>query len=109
MIWYALALVLPTLAGLGAGWLFWRRRQVTVGNAVGSLVLFLGILFCMGCQYVTLQRQMAQCVSDLTACPSDASMPFLIYACIGFVDVATIFWRSLIFEERNREKFSDWS
>src|SRR5450830_804846 len=111
ILWPTIAVVVPTLLGLLAAWLFWRRRQMVIGNTVGSGVVFVAILLTIGREYVAQERLMQLCRQGLVRCTRDGYMAFLVFACIAFIDVGVIFWVSLIVEERARQtkNYSDWS
>lgn len=111
LLWPVIAAVVPTMLGLVAAWVFWRRRQMVIGNTVGSGVVFAAILFAMGREYVAQERLMRLCQQRLGPCPRDGYMAFLVFACIAFIDVGVIFWVSLNVEERSRRtnNYSDWS
>jgi hypothetical protein len=110
LLWPTIAVVVPTLLGLAAAWLFWRRRQIIIGNTIGSGVVFAAILLTMGREYVAQERLMQLCRQRLGPCPRDGYMAFLVFASIAFIDVAVIFWVSLSVEERARRttNYSDW-
>jgi hypothetical protein len=102
----AFALIAPTALGLLVAWPFWWRRQEVIGNAVGAGVLFAVIIFLIGADFVTQQRENARCAAGLVHCVSrvNAHMPFLLYAFFGIVDACALFWISLIVEERRAPK-----
>lgn len=110
ILWPVIAAIVPTLLGLAAAWLFWRRRQMVIGNTIGSGVVFAAILFVMGREYVAQHRLMQLCQQGLAKCPRDGYLAFLVFACIAFIDVGVIFWISLTVEERARQStnYSDW-
>jgi hypothetical protein len=107
MRWWpiALAIVVPTIAGLIVARLFWRRDS-TVGNIVGSAVIAAAMIGFISREYADLANERRSCVDRDVSCvfrPSDFSR-YAIFASIGFVEVMLIYSAGLRHEERLRRR-----
>lgn len=101
----ALAVVVPTLAGLLVSALCWALSDDPgVGTAVGAaLILLMGLLF-FGHEYVELSRMHQACIAAGKYCPA---MPgdfnrYMLVAFITFIDIGLLYMASLFLEERGR-------
>jgi hypothetical protein len=115
MSWWrvAIAIGVPTVAGLIIAVPLWLRRQVIIGNVLGGGVAFGIIIALMGRDFVERMRLDKLCGTPGFRCVSgvDAHVPFLMHALIGMADVGIVFVISLYVEERVRNATlrRDWS
>ena len=101
-----MAATIPPIVGGLVAYLFWRSRQVTFGNIVGTAVLFASALGLILREYVELDRVTTACLDAGTTCfprPS-AFARFAIYAFIALIQVFALFSLSLVVEERVRRR-----
>lgn len=109
MIWIV-AIIVPTALAVAAAWPLWRRRNTSVGNAVGALVAFSAGLVFLGRESVLYSRALERCVRGLEPCPPRGGVQFLYWVCVIFADVIAFFTIGLLLEERVRRRshYTDW-
>jgi mannitol-specific phosphotransferase system IIBC component len=88
----AIYILLPVLLGSLAGVLFWRKRRVLIGNAIGSgVIAAIMVLF-------ILQR-----LGEFMANPQPGQSPtiaMIVLAGLGWLDVFILFFVSGFVEDR---------
>ena len=104
--WIAVAAAAPPITSLLVAIPFWRKRQMTFGNIVGTGVIFgwgVGLILR---EYVELDRITQACLDAGVVCwpqPS-AFTRFAIYAFIALIEIFALFTLSLVVEERVRRR-----
>ena len=99
ILWYALVYVIfPTALGAAAAWLFWRKRRVLIGNAIGSAVIG-----------VTMIVFIIQLFGVLTASGNvqrmdDLLVPLGGLVAVGWVDVLLLFFLSGAVEDQVKKR-----
>ena len=96
----------PLAAAVVIGWLFWRTRQVTLGNVAGTGVIFGAAFGLIMREYVEIDRIVKACFDAGDVCfPTPGAFTrFAVYAFIGLVEVFVLFVLSLKAEERVRRR-----
>jgi hypothetical protein len=109
--WWLIAgmLVVPFIPAWFLAAMFRRRNQSEVGNAVATGVVFVGLLLCVGAEYVNIEQRRMACVAAEVACqwhPSKFSR-FAIFGGIAFVQIFTIYLADIVSAER-RNRAQVW-
>jgi hypothetical protein len=96
----------PPLAGFLVALAFWRQRQMTFGNIVGTAVIFASAIGLILREYVELDRLTGECFDQGFVCwPTPGAFTrFAIYAFIALIEVFALFTVSLVVEERVRRR-----
>jgi hypothetical protein len=104
--WIVFSLTVPPILAVLVALPFWRRRQGTFGNIVGTAVIFACGVGLILREYVELDRITQACLDAGTTCFPDPSAftRFAIYACIAMLQVFALFSISLVVEERVRSR-----
>jgi hypothetical protein len=104
--WIILAATVPSVLGALVAIPFWRRRQGTFGNIVGTAVIFARAIGLILREYVELDRITQACLEAGTTCfPTPSAFTrFAIYACIAMVQIFALFSLGLVVEERVRSR-----
>jgi len=106
------ASIFPVFLALPLAWLFWRKKQVIIGNSVGAGILFMSAVLFAGADYVEFLRYRLGCQAAHLGCPPSHPSDFMklsAYAVVAFVHVATLFLLSAIFEDRIKRRDYDAS
>jgi hypothetical protein len=104
--WIAMGATLPPLAAVITAFPFWRKGQSTFGSIVGTAVIFGCAIALILREYVELDRLTQQCLDQGSVCwPAPSAFTrFAIYAFVGLLEVFTLFFVSLVVEERMRRR-----
>jgi hypothetical protein len=104
--WIAVGLALPPVAAVLVAVPFWRRKQIILGNIVGTGLVFASAFALIFREYVELDRLTRQCFDAGAVCwPNPSAFTrFAIYAFIGLFEIFGLFLLSLRFEERVRRR-----
>jgi hypothetical protein len=104
--WIVLALTVPPIVGVLVAIPFWRSRQATFGNIVGTAVIFACAIGLILREYVELDRITGACLEAGTTCfPNPSAFTrFAIYASIAMLQVFALFSLGLVVEERVRSR-----
>jgi hypothetical protein len=102
--WIVIASIVPPIPAVLVSIPFWRRRQATFGNIVGTAVIFAFGVGLILREYVELDRLTQACLDAGTTCfPNPSAFTrFAIYAFIAMLQVFALFSVSLVVEERVR-------
>jgi len=99
-----LAFVVPTLLGWVVARLFWRRRRADtmMGSVLGGGAIFAAILIFFAGEYIEITRFQIAFAGVPYKVRLGEFNRFVIYAFIGFFDVASVYLLGLSHEERQR-------
>jgi hypothetical protein len=86
----AAAAVIPVAIALPIAGLFWKKRQLIVGNGVGALVLFFGFLIFGGSEYVDAMAYRKWCQAMDQPCPISRPSDFVKIMTFGIVALGQI-------------------
>jgi hypothetical protein len=105
--WIALGLTVPFVLAVLVALPLWFRGNVTIGNLIGTCIIFGIAIALIGREYVELERVLQKCFeAALVECPIHPS-PFTryaVYAFIGLAEVLALFLLSLQVEVRIRRR-----
>jgi hypothetical protein len=104
--WIGLMLTAPPLAGVLMASVFWRKREMILGNLVGTIVIFGAGIALIVRESVELNGAIALCLDAGYTCwpvPS-AFVRYSIYAFIALVEVIAVFNWSIRIETRMRNR-----
>jgi hypothetical protein len=104
--WIALMATAPMVVAFLVAYPFWRTSESTLGNVIGTAIIFSSAFAMIWREHVVLDRIVQACLNENTACfpqPS-AFTRFAIYAFIGLFEVFALFLISLRVEERFRRR-----
>jgi hypothetical protein len=110
--WIALLATAPPIAGALAAYPFWRRREMILGNLVGTAII-LGTAFALILrESIEIEGATRACLQAGYTCwpvPS-AFTRYAIYAGLGMIEVFALFVWSLSVETRirNRAYAPEW-
>lgn len=110
--WIALLAIVPLPVGCLLAYPFWRRREVILGNIVGTMIIFGTTLAMILREYAEVDRIAQACIAAGTVCwPEPAAFTrYAIYAFIGLAGVFALFLVSIQVESniRNRAYAPEW-
>jgi hypothetical protein len=90
----------------------WRRQQPIFGNLAGTVVIFVAAVALIFTEHVQLDRITSACLDAGYVCWPEPSAftRFAIYASIAFVEIMALFYASILYEERlrNRDYAPEW-
>jgi hypothetical protein len=104
--WILLMLTVPPVAGAVMASLFWRKREMILGNLVGTMVIFGAGVVLIVRESIEVNGAIAQCLNAGYTCwpvPS-AFVRYSIYAFIALAEVIALFNWSLRIETRMRNR-----
>jgi hypothetical protein len=104
--WIALMLTGPPLAGVLVALPLWHRKEMILGNATGTLVIFGAAIGLIVRESIALDRVTQGCLDAGFVCWPDPSpfVRYVIYAVIGLLEVFGLFTFSLAVEKRIRNR-----
>jgi hypothetical protein len=96
----------PPVAGLLVALPLWRRKEMILGNATGTLVIFGAAIALIVRESITLDTVTQGCLDAGFVCWPDPSafVRYVIYAVIGLLEVFGLFTFSLNVERRIRNR-----
>jgi len=87
ILWYVLVYVIfPTALGVVAALLFWRKRRVLIGNAIGSGAIGVTMIVYIVQQFGKLTNSSAALTMD------SLFLPLGTLVAVGWVDVLLLFF-----------------
>ena len=99
ILWYALVYVIfPAALGSAAAWLFWRKRRVLIGNAIGSAVIGVTMIFFIIQLFGVLSG------SGTVQRMDDLILPLGGLVALGWVDVLLLFILSGLVEDQVKKR-----
>jgi hypothetical protein len=104
--WIALMLTAPPLAGVLVALPLWQRKEMILGNATGTLVIFGAAIALIVRESIELERVTQGCLDAAMVCWPEPSafVRYAIYAVIGLLEVFGLFTFSLTVEKRIRNR-----
>jgi hypothetical protein len=105
--WIALSLTVPLVLAVLIALPLWFKGNVTIGNLIGTGVIFGIAIALIGREYVELERVLQKCFeAALVECPIHPSpfTRFAVYGFIGLAEVLALFLLSLRVEGRIRRR-----
>jgi hypothetical protein len=104
--WISIMATAPLVAAVLIAWLFWRSRQITLGNVAGTGVIFGAAFGLIMREYVEIDRIVKACFDAGDVCfPTPSAFTrFAVYAFIGLIEVFILFVVGLKAEERVRRR-----
>ena len=97
-----LAFVIPTIVGAVVARILWRREDTMMGSVIGGGVVFALILLFFAGEYIEIARFQTAFQGVPYRVQLGDFNRYVIYAFVGFFDVAVIYLLALKFEERRR-------
>jgi hypothetical protein len=104
--WIALGATGPAVLSVLAAFPFWRKDQMVLGNIAGTIILLGSALGLIMREYGEIDRVTKACLEAGDVCwpqPS-AFMRFSIYASVGILESALLFFFSVRVEKRKRSR-----
>jgi hypothetical protein len=105
--WIALMLIVPLPLAMLAASPIWRRREMILGNILGSVLIFGTAFALIFRESVVLDAARQSCfdAGGIVCWPTPgAFVRYAIYASIGLLEVIGLFVASLSVEKRMRER-----
>ena len=104
--WIGLMATVPFVVAVALAYPFWRTTEATLGNILGTAIIFASAFGMIWREHVVLDRIVQACLEQDTVCwPQPAAFTrFAIYAFIGLFEVFALFMLSLRVEERIRRR-----
>jgi hypothetical protein len=104
--WIALMLIAPPVVGVLVALPLWHRKEMILGNATGTLVIFGAAIALIVRESIELDRVTQACLDAGTVCWPEPSAfaRYAIYAVIGLIEVFSLFTFSLTVEKRIRNR-----
>jgi hypothetical protein len=104
--WIALMLTAPPVMGLLVALPLWYRKEMILGNATGTLVIFGAAIAMIVRESIALDQITQGCLDAGTVCWPEPSafVRYVIYAVIGLLEVFGLFTFSLNVEKRVRNR-----
>ena len=102
----AFAAVVPIFIALPVAALFWRRKRIDIGNAMGGAVFFVSAIVFAGGEYVEGIAYRMQCEAMELGCPKSEPSDFVKlmgYGFLAFIQVCALYLGSMRAERRIRE------
>ena len=104
--WIGLELTAVPLVAVLAAFPLWTRNQMIFGNIAGTVVIFGTAIALIVRETIQIDNVTRECLDKGVLCwPEPSALTrFAIYACIGLVEVITLFAVSLRVEKRLRDR-----
>ncbi len=100
ILWGAfIYVIVPTALGAAAAFLFWRKRRIIIGNAIGS-----GVIAVVMILFIIQLFGAATTGSVLSTSPDGIMLPMGGLVALGWLDVLLLFFLSGAVEERVKKR-----
>jgi hypothetical protein len=104
--WIALGATVPAVASVLVALPFWRREQMILGNIAGTVLLLGSAIGLILREYGEIDAVTKRCLEAGDVCWPEPSAftRFAIYASVGILETAILFFFSVQVEKRRRRR-----